>query len=200
MVILLVIQCALLYAGDAAGAKSPAYEFAGQVINPTATTSVQYGYLSLIPGLDSVSTQTGALVSEATALLTFYNETTNQQTINNGPFRIVSRTGTATIYFNPSGGGDFNNPDTFRAGKPVQTCNLRHQVLLDTVAGSFTVRFEMTITSTHVFEIAGASYRLGRPGEVYHWTINGKLNAQAPPAAHIVGFASGGSLEAISVE
>jgi hypothetical protein len=82
----------------------------------------------------------------------------------------------------------------------VQTCSLRHQVLLDTVAGSFTVRFEMTITATRVFQIAGNSYRLGRPGEVYHWTINGKLNAQAPPAAHIVGFASGGSLESIPVE
>jgi hypothetical protein len=161
---------------------------------------VQIGYLSLIPGLDSISTQAGSLVSEATALLTFYNDTTNQQVINNGPFRVISRTGTSTVYLNPAGGADFNNPDTFRAGSAVQTCSLRHQVLLDTVAGSFSVRFEMTIMSTRVFQIAGNSYRLGRPGEVYHWIVNGKLNAQAPPAAYIVGFASGSSLESISLE
>ena len=199
-VVLLAVQCTLLYAGDAVAGKSPAYEFVGQVINPTPTTSVQYGFLSLIAGLDSISSQTGALVSEATALLTFYNDTTNQQVINNGPLRVVSRSGTATIYLNPSGGGDFNNPDSFRAGKPVQTCSLRRQVALDTVTGSFTTRFEMTVTSTRVFQIAGANYHLGRAGEVYHWTVTGKLTAEAPPAAHIVGFASGSSLESISVE
>ncbi len=87
--------------------------------------------------------------------------------------------------------GDFNNADTFRAGKPVQTCTLRHQVVIDTSTGYFTASFEMTITSASVFAVNGASYLLGRTGEVYHWNVYGKLTAQGPPAANIAGFASG---------
>ena len=186
-----IAQCAImLLAGPCAAARpSLGYEFVGQVLNASATQSLQYGYLNSVPGLDTVST--GGAVSEVNALLTFYNDTTTQQVINNGPMRVIDRTGTATIYFNAGGGGDFNSPDTFRGGKPVQTCTLRHQVIIDTSTGYFTASFDLTITSAAAFAVNGSSYVLGRAGEVYHWNVYGKLTTQGPPSAQIAGFASG---------
>jgi hypothetical protein len=176
------------------------YEFVGQVLNASPTQSLQYGYLSSVPGLDTISTQTSGPVSEATALFSFYNDTTTQQVINNGPIRVISRTGASTIYWNASGGGDFSNPDSFRAGKPVQNCNLHHQVVIDTSTGYFTATFEMTVTSTRLFQVNGNTYRLGRPGEVYRWNVYGKLTQQGPPSAQIAGFASGSAAELIFMD
>ena len=195
---ILIAQFAIsLLAGPCAAAgPSLGYEFVGQVLNPSATQSIQYGYLNSVPGLDAVATS-GA-VSEATALLTFYNDTTTQQVINNGPIRVIDRTGSSTLYFNAGGGGDFNNADTLRAGKAVQTCSLRHQVVIDTSTGYFTASFELTITSVGVFQLNGAGYILGKPGEVYHWNVYGKLTTQGPPAANIAGFASGSTVGMIS--
>ncbi len=197
--VLLAGHCAAVYAGETSAGNAFGYEFVGQVLNTSPTQSLQFGYLSAVRGLDAVST-TGGPVSELNALLSFYNDTTTQQVINNGPIRVINRTGTATIFFNSSGGGDFTNPDSFRAGKPVQTCTLRHQVIIDTSSGYFTVSFEMTITSLRVFQINGNGYVLGQPGQVYHWSVNGKLTQQGPPSAHIAGFASGSSAALVSVD
>jgi len=187
--VLLTGHCAV-YAGDPNAGDSLGYEFIGQVLNASATQSLQYGYLSSVPGLNSITTTNGP-VSEANALLSFYNDTATQQVINNGPIRVIDRTGTATIYFNAAGGGNFTNPDTFRAGMPIQTCSLRHQVVIDTSSGYFTATFEMTITSVRAFAIGSTRYVLGRPGEVYRWSVYGKLTQQGPPSAQIAGFASG---------
>lgn len=196
--VLLAGHCVALYAEEKSAGNSLGYEFVGQVLNASPTQSLQYGYLSSVAGLDSIST--GGPVSETNALLTFYNDTTTQQVINNGPIRVIDRTGTATIYFNSSGGGDFTNPDSFRAGTPVQTCNLRHQVIIDTSSGYFTATFEIKILSLHVFQINGNGYLLGRPGEVYRWSVYGKLTQQGPPSAQIAGFASGSRATPVSVD
>lgn len=174
------------------------YELVGQVLNVSASQSLQYGYLNSVPGLETVAT--GSSVSETTALLSFYNDTTTQQVINNGPIRIIDRTGTSTIYFNASGGGDFNNPDSFRSGKPIQECRLRHQVVIDTSTGYFTATFEMTVKSTHLFQINGKAYRLDVPRKTYRWSVYGKLTQQGPPSAQIAGFASGIRAELVEKE
>jgi hypothetical protein len=109
---ILIGHCTPVFADDRGTAKTLGYEFIGQVLNPSPSQSLQYGYLNSVPGLDSVSTQSSGPVSEATALLSFYNDTATQQVINNGPLRVIDRIGTATIYFNAS--ADFSNPDTFR--------------------------------------------------------------------------------------
>jgi hypothetical protein len=186
-------------ADEAAPGTFLGYEFVGQVLNTSPSQSLQYGYLSRVSGLDTVSTQAIGPVSESTALLTFYNDTATQQVINNGPIRLIDRTGSTTIYFNASGGGDFGNPDSFRAGNPIQTCNLRHQVVIDTSIGYFTANFEMTVTSARLFQINGNTYRLGNPGRVYHWSVYGKLTQQGPPSAQIAGFASGIKAEPIDM-
>jgi hypothetical protein len=166
------------------------YEIVGQVLNPSAQESQQYGYLNFVRGLDRITTSVGATVSEATALLTFFNDTTTERVINSGPVRLVDRTGTGAIYFG-SGNADFTNPGTFKQGTAVQSFTLRHQVVIDTMTGYFTTTFEITITSVKGFEIDGTTYRLGHPGSVYRLTVFGKLTTQSPPSAYIAGLADG---------
>src|SRR5579871_4332462 len=86
---------------DNGQASSPqiGYEIVGQVLNPSAQASQQYGYLNLVRGIDRITTSAGATVSESTALLTFFTDTTTERVINNGPIRVVDRTGTGAIYF-----------------------------------------------------------------------------------------------------
>ena len=174
------------------------YELVGQVLNTSPQQSLQYGYLSFVRGLARITTSPET-ISENTALLTFYNDTATERVINNGPVRIIDRTGTSTIYFD-SGNGDFSSPDTFRKGKPVQVCDLRHQVVIDTSTGYFTATFEMSITSTKTFQIDGNTYLLGKRGGVYRIMVYGKLTQQAPPSAHIAGVAMGIEAEVIEVD
>jgi hypothetical protein len=178
---------------DTGASSSPeiGYEVVGQVLNPSAQQSLQYGYLNLVRGVARITTSAGAAVSESTALFTFYNDTATERVINNGTIRVVDRTGTGAIYMD-SGNADFTNPDTFRKGTPVQTYTLRHQVVIDTTTGYFTTTFEITITGVETFLIDGRAYRLGRPGGVYRLNVAGKLTQQAPPSAYIAGAADGG--------
>jgi len=201
-----VVQCGVIllaahvmYAGESTPRSSMGYEFVGQVLNASSTQSLQYGYLNSVPNLITLSATDGP-VSETNALLTFYNDTTTQQVINNGPIRVIDRTGNSTIFFNSSGGGDFSNPDSFRGGTPVQTCSLRHQVVIDTSTEYFTAAFEMTVTSVRVFQVNNSGFVLGQPGEVYHWSVYGKLTQQGPPSAQIAGFATGSRAAKISTD
>jgi hypothetical protein len=172
------------------------YEAVGQVLNPSAQQSLQYGYLNLVRGLDRITTTPGAVVSESTALFTFFNDTATERVINNGPIRVVDRTGTGAIYFD-SGNADFANPDSFRKGTPIQSFTLRHQVVIDTSTGYFTTTFEITVASAKTFQIDGKMYRLGHPGSVYRLNVSGKLTQQAPPSAYIAGAADGPGVESL---
>ena len=185
---------------ETGGRSSPliGYELVGQVLNPSAQQSLQYGYLNMVRGLARITTS-GNTVSEATALFTFFNDTATERVINNGTIRVVDRTGTGAIYFD-SGNADFANPDTFRKGTPVQTYTLRHQVVIDTSTGYFTTTFAITITSAKTFQIDGKMYRLGHGGGVYRLNVFGKLTQQAPPSAYIAGAADGSGAELIEID
>lgn len=187
--------CLLMPTGlrsDSGRPSSPSigYEVVGQVLNPTAAQSLQYGYLNLVPGIGRITTSSGADVSEATALFTFFNDTATERVINNGPIRVVDRTGTGAIYFG-SGNATFGTPDSFRSGTPVQSYRLRHQVVIDTSTGYFTTMFEISITSVETFRVDGEPHRLGHRGGVYRLNVSGKL-ASPTPSAYIAGAADGG--------
>lgn len=176
-----------------------AYELVGQVLNTSPQQSLQYGYLNVLPGVDRIATSS-ATISEANAVFTFHNDTTTERVINNGPIRVVDRTGTGAIYVD-AGNSDFSNPDSFRKGKPVQLYTLRHQVVIDTSTGYFTTTFSITITSAKTFALDQKSYRLGRAGGTYQVNVLGKLTTSGPPSAHIAGVAvGGGGAELIEVE
>jgi hypothetical protein len=175
------------------------YEVVGQVLNPSAQQSQQYGYLNFVRGLDRITTSAGGIVSESTALFTFFTDTVTERVINNGPIRVVDRTGTGAIYLGP-GNATFANPDTFRVGTPVQTFSLRHQVVIDTSTGYFTTTFEITITAVQSFQLDGKPHRLGHRGSTYRLNLSGRLSAPAPPSAYIAGAADGGGSDIMENE
>ena len=167
-------------------------ELIGQVYNPSPTVSAQYGYVSYLRGLDtSAITSPGGTLSERSALLTFYSDTVVERVINNGPMRVIDRRGEATFYLNTTPGGDFGHPETLRKGVAVMAASLRHQVVVDTLTGSFTAHFDCTVARNESFTINGASYRLGRPGQHFEITFSGHLNQQAPPSGYMAGYITG---------
>jgi hypothetical protein len=164
------------------------YEIIGQVINGTPTTSTQFGYYTYIKGIDGLFA--GTPENETTAWFTFHRETTNLRVTVNGPLRIISREGTTTVYLNAAPAGDFSNPDSFRAGVPIQTSTLRQQVIVDTVTQTFTVVNQDTITSTSLFSVNGRTYQIGKVGDVFRTTKNGHLTGPVP-SGHFAGYSVG---------
>lgn len=168
------------------------FELVGQVINPSPSTSIQFGYLTFINGISgSEPIFNAGPQNETTALFTFYNDTVTESVINNGPMRIINRVGTTTIYLDTTPDGDFANADSFRDGIPVQTSALRHQVIIDTIAGTFTTTFVNTITASDFFHLNNHNFLMGKSGQTFRTTVIGHVNTSGPPAAHIAGFAVG---------
>jgi hypothetical protein len=179
-------------AKDTDGPNTISAELIGQVYNPSPAVSAQYGYVSYVKGIDtSTITAPGGTISEQTALLTFYNHTTVDRVINNGPMRAIDRSGEATFYFNTTPAGDFGHPETFRQGVAVMAAALRHQVVVDTLTGTFTAHFDCTIARSEPFTLNGVKYRLGKPGQAFQITFIGHLNQQAPPSGYMAGFVTG---------
>jgi hypothetical protein len=158
-----------------------AFEIVGQVRNPTATTSNQYGYLSNINGLSLDQIFSASPHNESQALFTFFTEAENTQVINNGNLRVVNRTGTTTIYYDVTH-GDFADADSFRDGMPVLVMSLRQQVILDLVEGTFTATNVNTVTS--LSPILGV--RLAKIGDQFRTSINGRGNTTGTPAMFVI--------------
>lgn len=183
-----------------------AFEVVGQVTNlPPAgpgqpATSDQYGYLSLINGLEAsqiFSTADPTLQNESTAHFTFFTDAVTQRVISNGRLRIVNRTGTTTIYFNETPNGDFSNRATFRSGTPVMRMEYRQQVILDVgemVAGlpgtgTFTVMNLLKVAELQTFELEGERYQLGKLGDQFRQFYSGAPPAMVPPSGVFAGYA-----------
>jgi hypothetical protein len=169
--------------------KDVALELVGQVMNSpagvTPATSIQYGYVAYLRGLPIFG---GSAQNEATALFTFYTQTTSVRVIANGPLRVITREGTVTVYRDPSSNGNFANPDTFRDGTPVLVAGLRQQVVVDTVAGNFSTLNLNTITLTRPFPAGAMELQLGEPGQRFKTILNGHLNPSAPPSGYMAGY------------
>jgi hypothetical protein len=163
------------------------YEFVGQ-FNNNGSASQQFGYLSTVNGLGGIFSAEPE--NETTAMLTFVTNANTDRVIVNGPFKILNRTGTTTIYLNtpPS---DFNNPATFSQGTPIQVSDYHQQVIVNTVTNSFETVHTNTITSTSVFSLNGTMYRLGRVGSSFRISYSGQVNPTAPPSGWFGGNAVG---------
>jgi len=163
------------------------YEFVGQ-FNNNGSASQQFGYLSRVEGLDGIFS--GQPENEATAMLTFVTNANTDRVIVNGPFKIVNRSGTTTIYLNtpPS---DFSNPASFSQGTPIQVSDYHQQVIVNTITNSFETIHTNTITSTTVFSLNGITYRLGRAGFSFRTSYSGQVNPTAPPSGWFAGNAVG---------
>jgi hypothetical protein len=166
-----------------------ALELVGQVINSapgvTPATSIQYGYVSQ---LDDLAIFNAGAQNESTALLTFYTETVTTRVINNGPLRIISRTGRLTIYHDPSANGSFADPNSFRDGDPILVADVRQQVILNTLTGAFAAGNGNAITSRSSFQLGEDEFVLGRPGGVFRTVISGQIATTSPPSAYMAGY------------
>ena len=149
------------------------YEMTGE-FNNSGTASQQFGYFANITGLDNVFSST-SIKNETTALFTFVTNATTIQVVTSGPFRIVDRTGTTTIYLN-NGPSDFTNPATFSQGTPIQASTYRQQVILNTLNNTFVTIHTNTITDVETFTLDGTTYRLGQLGKTFRTTYSGQAN------------------------
>lgn len=171
-------------------------ELIGQVLNPSPTVGAQYGYVSFLKGVEtSAITAPGTTLSEQSALLTFYSHTNTDRVINNGPMRMIDRSGEVTFYVNSTPAGNFGQPETLRQGTAVMVAALRHQVIVNTATGTFTAHFDCTVARSDPFDLGGARYRLGKPGEHFEITVQGHLNTPAPPSGYMAGFVTGLELQ-----
>lgn len=164
------------------------YELMGE-FNNSGPASQQFGYLSGVTGLDNVFSST-TTKNETTALFTFVTNATTFQVVNNGPFRIVDRTGTTTIYLN-NGPSDFTNPASFSQGTPIQVSTYRQQVILNTLTNTFMTVHTNTITDVETFTLNGIAYRLGQLGKSFRTNLSGQVNA---PGAVPSGWFAGTSI------
>jgi hypothetical protein len=165
------------------------YEVIGE-FNNSGSASQQYGYLSGVTGFDNAFSST-TTKNETTALFTFVTNATTIQVVNHGPFRIVDRTGTTTIYLN-NGPSDFTNPATFSQGMPIQVSNYRQQVILNTLTNTFLTVHTNTITDVETFTLNGVAYRLGQLGKSFRTNYSGQANSPgAVPSGWFAGTSTG---------
>jgi len=165
------------------------YELIGE-FNNSGLASQQYGYLSSVTGLDNAFSST-ITKNETTALFTFVTNATTFQVVNHGPFRIVDRTGTTTIYLN-SGPSDFSDPSSFSQGTPIQVSSYRQQVIINTLTNTFVTVHTNNITSVETFTLNGAAYRLGQVGKSFRTNYSGQNNTPgATPTGWFAGTSTG---------
>lgn len=165
------------------------YEMIGE-FNNSGLASQQFGYLSNVTGLDNAFSSM-TTKNESTALFTFVTNATTNQVVNNGPFRIVDRTGTTTIYLN-AGPSDFTNPATFSQGTPIQVSTYRQQVIINTLTNAFVTVHTNTITDVETFTLNGLTYRLGQLGKSFRTNYSGQSNTPgATPSGWFAGTSTG---------
>jgi len=177
------------------GGGAVAFEIVGEVNNSapgvTPGTSEIFGYLSKVDGIDPAFTDpTPANQNESTALFTFYTQATTIRTTIHGPFKIIDRDGTTTMYLN-NGPSSFSDPTTFAQGTPIQLSSFHQQVIVDTVENTFTVVNTNTVTSNSQFKIGNSKYQFGRNGDNLRASFQGVLAIRGGGTPPPTGFFSG---------
>jgi hypothetical protein len=164
------------------------YEVIGE-FNNSGLASQQFGYFADITGLSNTFSS-DTTKNETTALFTFVTNATTFQVVNNGPFKIVDRSGTTTIYLN-NGPSDFSNPATFSQGTPIQISNYRQQVVINTLTNTFVTVHTNIVTCVETFTLNGVAYRLGQVGKSFRTSYSGQNNS---PGATPTGWFAGTSV------
>ncbi len=171
-------------------------EVVGEVINSGTPaplgSSNQFGYVSFLKGVDGIFSGTPS--NETTARITFFTEVSTTRVTSHGPFSIVLREGTTTLFLNSSP-ASFSTPDSFRSGTPIQVSTIRQQVIVDTVERTFTVVNLNRIKSASPFSLDGPMLQVGKPGEAFRTSLQGVLFVRGggvpPPTGHFAGYAVG---------
>ena len=150
------------------------YQMIGEFVNSGAS-NLQYGFLTSVSGLDNVFSSSSAK-DETTALFTFVTNATTVQSVTHGPFRIINRVGTTTIYLN-NGPSSFSDPASFAQGTPIQVSTFEQEVILNTSNSTFLTVHTNTVTSTKIFALNRVPYRLGHIGKSFRTNFSGATNS-----------------------
>jgi hypothetical protein len=166
-----------------------AYELIGEFIN-SGTSNTQYGYLSRVAGFDSAF-NSAAPQDETTAIFTFVTNATTNEVVTHGPFRVINRTGTTTIYLN-NGPSNFSDPSSFSQGTPVQISEFTQQSISNTLNNTFVTVHTNVITKVATFTLDGQAYRLGQIGRSFRTNYFGQINTSGPsPTGYFAGTSIG---------
>jgi hypothetical protein len=169
------------------------FEEVGQFMNSgpgvTPETHIHYGYVSWVQGLSAFTADPQTL---STARLTFFADGKTTSTTADGPLRFATRTGTITIYYDPSRNSDWTNPATFRDGTPVLVVRYRHQPIQSTLTSAVSLFSHDMIVATKPFAWGKGKVRLGAAGDTFDEHYTGQGNMPGPPSGYFIGYARSG--------
>jgi hypothetical protein len=167
------------------------FELVGQFMNSAPgvapVTHIHYGYLSWIQGVYAFGAPPR---TRATAEYTFFADGKTSPAITNGPLLFITRTGTITIYRDPSRNSDFSTPNTFRDGTRVLVATYRHQPIVSTLTNAISLISHDQITYTRPFQTPHGMVQLGRVGETFDEHYVGQNNMPGPPSGYFIGYAA----------
>src|SRR6476661_5151878 len=136
------------------------------------------GYFLHLEGVRGALFNPGA-IGEATARLTFRSAPFDAQTVTNGNLSIgLDVEGDFSVYLNPAGGGDFQDPDSFSRGTRVAVFRRSSVVMGATLAspipGGFAIAmnvFSAEIVESAPFVLDGVAYDLRQllPHGITQW-------------------------------
>jgi hypothetical protein len=151
--------------GAAVGGRT-AFAYLAQV-DQDGDDILDYGYLTAIAGLDVSQLFAADPHDETTARFTFYGTATLiSRVVRNNVFAIDAN-GSIRYFFNPTGGADFSNPDSFRAGKQIAVDGTKfHDILSVTAPNTGTPSLTAFLDRRKVssFILDGSTYRFGHAG------------------------------------
>jgi hypothetical protein len=166
------------------------FELVGQYINSapgvTPVTHIHYGYLSWVQGVSAFKASPRAAAS---AEYTFFANGQTSPLITNGPLFFATRTGTLTIYRDPSHNSDFKRPGTFRDGTRVLVATYRHEPIVNSLTKAISLFSHDRITFTRPFKTAHGMVRLGTVGETFDEHYTGQGTMPGPPSGYFIGYA-----------
>jgi hypothetical protein len=156
------------------------------------------GYFLHLEGVRG-SIFSGQSISEASARLTFRSTPFTAEPVTNGNVAIgLDKRGTFSVYLNPAGGGDFQNPDSFSQGTCVavfaRTSVVMGQTLTSPLLGGLAIAsnvFSADLVESSPFTLDGERYdfRDLLPNGITQWgTMNADPLAVFAPFTRIAAF------------
>lgn len=170
-----------------------AFTFVG-VIEQNGPLAVDVGYITAIDGLDEEQLFTGTdplARDESTARFTYFANARLERRSVNGNLFVTGGTAETSLFLQPDGGADFDDPTSFRRGTEIATFESRwHDVINVQAPDEGIARVEsddIQLTATP-FDLDGESLVFGRPEAAVRlsFTGQGTRSRPEPPRATIL--------------
>jgi hypothetical protein len=172
-----------------------AVEYIG-VIEQDGPEFMAVGYLTYVRGLDPTDLFTNPLNPDAsTARFTFSGDSSIVSRAQVGTVTQLGTVGTLTIYFNESGGANFDDPDSFSSGLEIASFDARFYNVLTVIAPNQGVSSGIVDTvqqTAHRFMLNGRRLQFGHPRLIQRMTMSGGATRSevGPPVVSTNEFAA----------